>query len=216
MARDWPRVTRQNPADAATALLDCPVHVHVARDNPIPAQTREAQRDDPMSAGMMFFSFFSGWQYRAAASKNARNHHQALRDGHKQTKSGKAPHRPVKLSKEEAVWAWEQMEADGSLSLTRVAHMLSEQRDAFAASITAKQRRDRMVSHKAVTRAFERYGIGQKPDLDERVTSKGAAGPGPKGALSPDVQGGSDRSLAGLGEGTKPAQAEVVEGGKPE
>ena len=188
--RDWPRFSRQNPADAAAALLDCPVHVHVLRDNKIPAQTREAQQEDPMSAGMSFFSFFGGWQYRAAAVKNARNTAAAFASGAKQTKSGKAPHRPIKIEDAEARAAWDEMHAEKPpVSLRVMAHTMSERRGAFAPSIEAAERRRRHVTHKALARAFERLGLGQNPNRDERVSPQGMAGPGSKGALTPTAEG---------------------------
>ncbi len=187
--RDWPRFSRQNPADAAAALLDCPVHVHTLRDTPIPEQTREAQEDAPMSAGMAFFSFFGAWQYRAAAVKNARNTAAAFASGAKLTKSGNPAHRPVKLTEDEARAAWAEMQADKSLSLRVMAHRLSERRKAFAPRIEAAERLRRHVTHKAMARAFERYKLGQKPNRDESVTSQGVGGPGSKGALTPTVEG---------------------------
>lgn len=171
--RDWPRFARMHPARAAQALHECPVHVHVTRDTPMPVQSLDDQ--GPVEAGMAFFLFFAPWQYQVASAKGTQN---KMEQYHAKTWTPKAPMgRKRKVSDEELAQAF--LWAIKS-SPNKAAHDLSEKRGVHKVTDPAAIKK-RRVGRVTLIDGWKRLGWTCPPNHTESDVQAAKALLGPVG-----------------------------------
>lgn len=171
VVRDWSRFSRQHPFRAGAAYLDllaAGVPVTTTRDRPLPEHEDEDDWD-MVECITGSVSFSDTYGYRHAVRKSTQHAMDDFKSGKRQTRSGKPPGRPKKVSDDEARAYYSVAIEKG---LTVAARELSVEKGWKPDQDPRTQKKYR-VAHNTLSTAFQRVGLAWPPEGVSESTPNG-------------------------------------------